>query len=55
MSKFKPKSNGLPPMATLLRMANCDESDLQTAIKKWQEKPPDNSFAGILDATILEG
>jgi hypothetical protein len=52
---FQPTAINLPPMSTLLRKANCDESDLEDAVKKWEEKPPDDDFKGILRAEIVEG
>lgn len=51
---FQPTVINLPPMATLLRKANCDETDLEDAVKKWEEKPPDLGFKGVLRAEIVE-
>ena len=50
---FQPTAINLLPMSSLLLMANCDETDLDNAIKKWEEKPPDVEFKGILRSEIV--
>lgn len=50
--KFQPPSEDLPPLADLMEIADCTESDIQAAADKWEENPPDEEFKNILIAEV---
>ncbi len=52
MSDIKP--GDLQTYVELIRQADVKIEDIDNAIAQWQENPPDDEFATILEAEIVE-
>ncbi len=52
--KFQPPSEDLPPVGDLIAIATVTEDDAKLASEKWKDKPPDEQFTNLLDATAEE-
>ena len=52
--KFQPPPSNLPPLADLMDIADVSEEDVQNAVDKWVESPPDDEFKLLIVASVDE-